>query len=67
MAEEELIGVADRIEQVMNELDRWLRAHETQAEAARNLEGAQRWRRRRWRLKAHRDGLMGLLNDNDEP
>ena len=67
MAEEELIGVAGRIEQVLNELDQWLRAREIEADGAKDFEAAQRWRRRRWRLKAHWDGLMALISENDEP
>ena len=67
MPEEGLIGVAQRIDQVMNELERWLRAHEAQAEAVRAHEEAQRWRRRRWRLNAHWDGLKALLSETDEP
>ena len=64
--EEELVDIARRIEQLMDQLDSWLRAREADAQAAADYERVQRWRRRRWRLKAHRQGLMGLLTDDTE-
>ena len=66
MLEEELIDIVERIEHLMDELDRWMRARETAAQNAENRTEMHRWRRRRLRLTAHRQGLVVLLTGDDD-
>jgi hypothetical protein len=66
MPNEDLVRIVGRVEGLMEDLQSWLIQREDDARTSGDREGAHRWRQRRVRLRAYRQGLVTLLNEETE-
>jgi hypothetical protein len=59
--------IVGRVEGLMEDLQAWLAQREDGARSSGDRERAERWRQRRVRLRAYRQGLVTLLSEEHEP
>jgi hypothetical protein len=63
MPREDLVRIVGRVERLMDDLQEWFDQREGEARTSGDREGAHRWRQRRLRLRAYRQGLVTLLSE----
>lgn len=56
-----------RVEGLMDDLQVWLTAREAQARRSGDRQGAENWQQRQLRLRAYRQGLITMLNEESDP
>jgi hypothetical protein len=56
-----------RVEGLMDDVQAWLTAREAQARGSGDRQAAQSWQQRQLRLRAYRQGLITMLNEESDP
>ena len=56
-----------RVDRLLDDVQTWLVDREAQARTRGERQVAQSWQQRRLRLRAYRQGLVSLLNEESEP
>jgi hypothetical protein len=67
MPEDDVGRILDRVEGLMDDLQAWLIEREDDARSSGDRDAAQRWRQRRLRLRAYRQGLVTIVNEETQP
>jgi hypothetical protein len=62
-----LPALLNRVDHLMDDLQAWLADREAQARTRGDRQDAQSWQQRRLRLRAYRQGLLTLLNEESDP
>jgi hypothetical protein len=66
MGNEDLVRIVGRVEGLMEDLQTWLIQREDDARSSGDRDAAKRWRERRVRLRAYRQGLVTLLYEESD-
>jgi hypothetical protein len=67
VSDSNLPALVARVEGLMDDVQAWLAASEAQARRSGDRQAAQNWQQRQLRLRAYRQGLITMLNEDANP